>query len=189
MNGQQVGYIRVSSIDQNTGRQLEGVELDKRFEEKRSGKDTKRPALQECLSYLREGDTLHVHSIDRLARNLSDLQSIVDGLTSRGVAVCFHKEGMTFDGNSDNPMNTLMLQMLGAFAQFERSMIRERQREGIAKAKAEGKMLGRQSKLTAEDLATMQALKEAGTPLAEIGRRFGMTRQGIYKALKRTGQE
>lgn len=90
--GHQVGYIRVSSIDQNTDRQLSGIELNKTFSEKISGKDINRPQLQECLEYLREGDTLHVHSIDRLARNLADLQGIVADLTGRGISVKFHKE-------------------------------------------------------------------------------------------------
>jgi len=130
INGQQVGYIRVSSLLQNESRQLEGIELDITFTDKISGRDKERPELTNCLNHLRQGDTLHVHSIDRLARNLRDLESIVSSLTGRGVAVQFHKEGLTFTGD-DNPMNTLMLQVMGACAQFELSMIRERQREGI----------------------------------------------------------
>ena len=126
------GYIRVSSLDQNEDRQLAdlGLNLDKTFTDKCSGKDMKRPELQKALEHVREGDTLHIHSIDRLARNLVDLQSIVEELTGRGVTVVFHKENLTFSGESD-AMHKLMFQMMGAFAEFERSMIRERQREGI----------------------------------------------------------
>lgn len=125
MKGHCVGYIRVSSFSQNTDRQLFGISLDKIFEEKASAKDTNRPVLKDCLEYLREGDELHVHSIDRLARNLIDLQTIVSDLNGKGVSVVFHKENLTFTGNIENPMNKLMLQMMGAFAEFERNLIKE----------------------------------------------------------------
>ena len=92
MSGKQIGYIRVSTIDQNTDRQLHGITLDKVFEDKCSGKDANRPQLKECLSYLRDGDTLHIHSIDRLARSLRDLLNIVEELLGRGVKIIFHKE-------------------------------------------------------------------------------------------------
>jgi len=128
--GQLVGYIRVSTLDQNTSRQeeqLSGFELDRTFIDKASGKDTARPQLQEAIKYCREGDKLIVHSMDRLARNLDDLRAIVRGLTDRGVAVQFVKENLTFIGE-DSPMSKLMLSVMGAFAEFERSLIKERQR-------------------------------------------------------------
>ena len=134
-----VGYIRVSSVEQNTDRQLEGQELDKVFTDRASGKDTKRPQLQAALDYLREGDELVVHSMDRLARNLDDLRRIVLDLTKKGVHVRFVKENLTFSGE-DSPMSNLLLSLLGAVAEFERSMIRERQREGIALAKKKGRL-------------------------------------------------
>jgi DNA invertase Pin-like site-specific DNA recombinase len=143
MKGHSVGYIRVSSYGQNTDRQLSEVPLDKVFEEKASAKDTMRPVLQECLDYLRNGDELHVHSIDRLARNLVDLQTIVSNLNGKGVLVVFHKENLTFTGSNENPINKLMLQMMGAFAEFERKLIKERQREGIAQAQKKGTRIGR----------------------------------------------
>jgi len=127
--GKRVGYIRVSTIDQNTDRQLEGVEIDKRFTDKASGKDTQRPQLQAALEYLRDGDVLVVHSMDRLARNLDDLRRIVLGLIKRGVVVEFEKERLTF-ASEDNAMSNLLLSVMGAFAEFERALIRERQREG-----------------------------------------------------------
>jgi DNA invertase Pin-like site-specific DNA recombinase len=185
-DGRSVGYVRVSTGDQNTVRQLDGVKLDKVFTDNCTGSTIKRTALENLLKYVRAGDVLHVHSIDRLARNLIHLQQLVKQLHGKGVAIVFHKERMILDSRSgNNPLCNFVVQMLGAFAEFELACIKERQREGIAKAKAEGRMLGRQSKLTAEDIAEMQAMKNAGTSMTEIGKHFNMTRQGIYKALKR----
>ena len=137
-----VGYIRVSTVEQRSERQLDSVVLDKVFEDKCSGKDKNRPQLQALMNYVREGDAVHVHDISRMARNLEDLISIVNELTQRGIQVSFHKENLTFTGTA-NPMQDLMLNMLGAVYQFERSMLLERQREGIKKAKEEGKYQGR----------------------------------------------
>src|SRR4051812_25363204 len=137
-----IGYIRVSSEGQNTDRQLDNVTLDKRFIDKVSGASKDRPELNACLQYIRTGDTLHIHSIDRLARSLRDLQELVDALVQRGVTVQFHTERLTFT-NEENPVSTMMLQMLGMIAQFERTLTKKRQREGIDIAKAKGKHLGR----------------------------------------------
>ena len=183
MSGQQVGYIRVSSYDQNTSRQLEGVELGKIFEEKVSAKNTDRPQLQACLEYLREGDTLHVHSIDRLARNLVDLQELVGRLTSKGVSVRFHKESLVFTGQ-DDAIARLTLQMMGAFAEFERAMIKERQREGIAKAKAEGRCLGRKAKLGPDQVAEIRDKLSIGVSKKAIAEELGISRQTLYVALR-----
>lgn len=135
-----VAYIRVSTVDQNTDRQLAdvGIEFDKAFEDKASGKDTQRPQLQAMLEYVREGDTLHVHSIDRLSRSLEDLISSVKSLNAKGVAVKFHKENLEFTAEKSSPMNDLILNIFGAVAQFERALSKERQMEGIAKAKEKG---------------------------------------------------
>lgn len=183
MSGQQVGYIRVSSYDQNTSRQLEGVELGKIFEEKVSAKNTDRPQLQACLEYLREGDTLHVHSIDRLARNLVDLQELVGRLTSKGVSVRFHKENLVFTGQ-DDAIARLTLQMMGAFAEFERAMIKERQREGIAKAKAEGRCWGRKAKLGPDQVAEIRDKLSIGVSRKAIAEELGISRQTLYAALR-----
>lgn len=177
--GQRVGYQRVSTVDQNTHRQLDGVELDKVFSDKASGKDTQRPQLAACLEYIREGDTLVVHSMDRLARNLEDLRRIVRELTGQGVQVQFMKENLTFAGD-DSPMNTLLLSMLGAVAEFERSMILERQREGIALAKAAGKYKGRKASLTEEQAGELRARVAAGEAVAALAKEFGVSRQTIY---------
>src|SRR5712691_11411778 len=148
--GQRVGYVRVSTFDQNTERQLDGVKVDKTFTDKSGGKDTKRPQLTAALEYIRDGDTLIVHSLDRLARNVEDLRRIVRELNDRGVSVEFVKNRLTFSGGAD-PTARLMLTMLGAFAEFERELIRERQREGIALAKAKGVYKGRKKALGPED--------------------------------------
>lgn len=183
MKGQNVGYIRVSSSSQNTERQLSGVDLDRVFTDKASGKDTQRPELANCLRHVREGDTLHVHSIDRLARNLKDLQNIIEDLISDGVTVKFYKENLVFEATTANPMQTLMLQMLGAFAQFERSLIRERQREGIEAARAKGKRLGAPTKTTAKQAAEIKARIDQGHEKAKVARDYGISRTTLYKVL------
>lgn len=180
-NGKRVGYIRVSSEDQNESRQLVGIQLDKRFIDKASGKDTKRPQLQAALDYLREGDVLVVHSMDRLARNLDDLRRIVLGLTEKGVVVEFEKERLTFDG-SENAMSNLLLSVMGAFAEFERSLIRERQREGIAQAKRNGVYKGRKPSLNADQAKELRMRVAKGEEKrAALAREFRISRQTLYE--------
>jgi DNA invertase Pin-like site-specific DNA recombinase len=183
MSGQQVGYLRVSTQEQNTQRQLDGVELDKRFEDKASGKDTKRPELERCLSHLREGDVLHVHSMDRLARSLDDLRKLVKDLNARGVVVRFHKENITFTGD-DSPMANLLLSMLGAVGEFERTIIRERQREGIVKAKERGVYKGRKPALTPEQVSRLQSRATSGESKALLARDFKISRETVYQYIK-----
>src|SRR5918995_5690395 len=161
MTGQRVGYIRVSTLDQHEGRQLEGVELDRTFTDHASGKDTKRPQLEQMLSFVRSGDTVIVHSMDRLARNLDDLRRIVQTLTNKGVRIEFVKEHLTFTGE-DSPMSSLMLSVMGAFAEFERSLIKERQREGIAQAKKRGAFRGRKKVLSQAAVAELRQQIAAG---------------------------
>jgi len=177
-----VGYIRVSSLDQNIERQLEGVKLDKVFTDKASGKDTARPQLQAALEYLREGDLLLVHSMDRLARNLDDLRRIVLDLTKKGVHVQFVKENLTFTGE-DSPMSNLLLSLLGAVAEFERSMIRERQREGIALAKKAGVYKGRKPSLTSVQVAEIRRRAAAGETKTGLATEYRVSRQTLYAAL------
>lgn len=181
--GQRVGYIRVSTSDQNTARQLDGVELDRIFEDKASGKDAKRPKLQELLAYVREGDTVIVHSMDRLARNVDDLRRIVTELSGRGVQVEFKREGVIF-GGQDNPMNTLLLTMLGAVAEFLRAQNLENQREGIAKAKQAGAYKGRKKVLTPEQVSQVKERAAAGEQKTALARELGVSRETLYKALK-----
>jgi DNA invertase Pin-like site-specific DNA recombinase len=180
--GKRIGYIRVSSIDQNTARQLDGVELDKVFTDKASGKDTNRPQLKAALDYLRDGDVLVVHSMDRLARNISDLLNTVQTLNDRGVVVEFVKEGLTFTGD-DSAISKLMLSIMGGVAEFERAMIRERQLEGIAKAKQAGKYRGRQSTMTAAQVKEIRHRSVGGENKSALAREFMLSRQTIYNIL------
>lgn len=180
-----VGYIRVSTVDQNLDRQLAGLELDKVFEDKASGKDRNRPGLKGCLEFLREADTLFVHSIDRLARDLYDLQGLVNSLTGKGVTVRFVKEGLTFAPDaSAAPMDKMLLQVLGAFAEFERAMIRERQREGLAIARAKGRKHGRPKAASGENRSAIIARSKAGENKAALAREFGVSRGLVYRILK-----
>lgn len=183
MTGQNVGYVRVSTLLQNTSRQLDGVALHKVFEDHASGKDTARPQLTACLAHLREGDTLHVHSMDRLCRNLDDLRKIVKELTSRGVTVKFHKENLSFTGE-DSPMSNLLLSMLGAVAEFERSLILERQREGIAIAKDQGKYKGRKPSLDEQRVLELRRRAGAGEKKTALAREFGISRETIYTYIR-----
>jgi DNA invertase Pin-like site-specific DNA recombinase len=185
--GQRVGYVRVSTLDQSTARQLEGVLVDRIFEEKASGKDTQRPALAECLAYLRDGDTLVVHSLDRLARNAEDLLRLVRELTGRGVRVDFYREGLRFGGGNADPMAALMLTCLGAFAQFERALIRERQREGIAIARRKGIYRGRKPSLSPEQVAELRArAAQPGINKSALARELRISRETMYSYLRQS---
>ena len=184
-SGKRVGYIRVSTLDQNTDRQLDGVELDKTFTDKASGKDTKRPELKRALEYLREGDTLLVHSMDRLARNLDDLRKIVKDLTGRGVAVEFIKEHLTFTGE-DSSMSILLLSIMGAFAEFERALLRERQREGITLARRKGVYKGRSPSLTPDRVAELRKRVLSGERKSILAREFGISRETLYRYIRQT---
>jgi len=182
--GKRIGYIRVSTVLQNTARQLDGIELDKVFTDKASGKDTNRPQLQACLEFIREGDTLIVHSMDRLARNVVDLRNIVADLSKKGVTVRFEKEGMTFAGDA-SPINNLLLTMLGGVAEFERALIRERQQEGIVAAKAKGDVYkGRKPALTPQQAAELIQRAKGGESKVQLAQEFGISRQAVYDYMK-----
>jgi DNA invertase Pin-like site-specific DNA recombinase len=182
---QRIGYIRVSSLDQNSERQLDGVHLDKVFNDEASGKDTNRPQLQAALNHVRAGDTLVVHSMDRLARNVEDMLRLVREMNDRGVSVEFIKENMSFTAGTDDPRSILMFTMLSAFAQFERSLIRERQREGIALAKAKGTVYkGRKPALNAERIAQLREQAAAGANRTKLAKEFGISRETLYQYIR-----
>ncbi len=185
MLGQRIGYIRVSTIDQNTERQLEGIEVAKVFTDKASGKDTRRPQLEALMSFVRTGDTVVVHSMDRLARNLDDLRRIVQTLTAKGVRIEFVKEHLTFTGE-DSPMASLMLSVMGAFAEFERALIHERQREGIALAKQRGAYKGRKKSLSEAAITELRQRLNTGMTKAQLAREFGISRETLYQYLRVT---
>lgn len=183
MSGQRIGYVRVSSVGQNTERQLDGVKLDRVFEDKASGKSVDRPELAALLSHVREGDTVVCHSMDRLARNTVSLLTIVKDLTDRGVRVEFVKENLTFTGE-DSAMSNLLLTMLGAVAEFERSLIRERQLEGIAVAKAKGVYSKpRAKRVKKADPVEVARRVAAGESKASIAKAMGVSRQTVYTML------
>tara|TARA_B100000795_G_scaffold116036_1_gene86151 strand:- start:663 stop:1331 length:669 start_codon:yes stop_codon:yes gene_type:complete len=185
MTGQHIGYVRVSSLEQSTYRQLADVKLDRVFEDKVSGKTMDRPQLQACLKDLRQDDVLHVHSIDRLARNMSYLLKLVNDLTTDGVTVHFHKESLVFNGGA-GPIDKLMLQMLGAFSEFGVAMISERQREGIAAAKSRGVRFGAKPKLTAKQVEAIRSRVSQGEAKKALAIEFGVSRQTLYTALANT---
>ena len=182
-----IGYVRVSSADQNTERQLDGEQLTIVFTDKASGKNTDRPQLQALLAgNWPQGSVVVVHSMDRLARSLSDLLQLVENFTTRGLSVEFVKEGKSFrGGDSTDPMDKLMLSMLGAFAEYERTLIRERQREGIAKAKQRGVYRGRQQKIT-DPTTLAQMISDAtalGANKTKVAAKYGVSRETLYKYL------
>ena len=184
MHGQRIGYVRVSSFDQNPERQLDQVQVSKLFTDKASGKDTQRPELDALLSFVREGDTVVVHSMDRLARNLDDLRSLVQKLTRRGVRIEFIKESLAFTGE-DSPMANLMLSVMGAFAEFERALIKERQREGIALAKQRGVYRGRKKALSSELANELRSRAAMGEQKAKLAREYAISRETLYQYLRR----
>lgn len=184
MPGKIIGYIRVSTLDQNPDRQLEGIVLDKKFVEYASGSNTNRPQLAALLDYVREEDVVYVHSLDRLARNLKDLMGLIDQFIKKDVQVVFIKENLTFNGG-DSSMSKLLLSIFGAVAEFEHGLIRERQREGIEKAKKLGKYVGRKKFLSP---AQEEWLKEQITTRRsrrEIAQELGISRPKLYRYIAR----
>ncbi len=177
------GYKRVSTIEQSTDRQLEGIEVQRTFEDKLSGKDRNRPQLDLLLSVLRDGDVVHIHSMDRLARNTRDLLNLVEEIVGKGCKVVFHTEHLTFEPNKTDPYQQLMMTMLGAVAQLERSLILQRQKEGIAIAKANKKYKGGKNKLSPEQVAELKELSKTKS-VAALARQFGITRPTCYAYLK-----
>ena len=175
-----VGYRRVSTEDQNLDRQELG-EVERTFEEKISGKDTEREALQEMIAFVRDGDEVLVHSIDRLARALRDLQNIIQKLNDKGVSISFLSERLSFSANTSDPFAKLQLQIIGSVAEFERNIIRKRQAEGIAKAKAKGVYKGR--KKTIDDRRIYE-LSDIGMSQNQIANEMGITRISVYRYLK-----
>lgn len=184
MPGKKIGYIRVSTLDHNYERQLEGIKLDNCFTDTASGKSMARPELLKMLTFIREGDTVIIHSMDRLARNLDDLRKLVQELTGKNIKVEFIKEGLSFTGD-DKPMSKLLLSVMGAFAEFERSLIKERQREGIALAKKKGLYKGRRPTLSAEQIIQIRERISNGHKKSHIARDFNISRETLYQYLRK----
>ena len=178
-------YIRVSTIQQNTDRQLVNVECDREFIEKVSGKDTNREELQKLLMVIREGDVFNCHELSRLARNTQDLLKLVDEILNKKAAIKFFKENLYFDGNKkDDPFQKLMLTMLAAISTFERDLMLERQREGIAIAKQKGKYKGRKSNFSDDDLRLIREDFKTSKNKAELAKKWGISRGYLYELAK-----
>lgn len=180
-----VGYIRVSTAQQNTERQLAGVELDKVFTDKLSGKNTERPGLAALLDYVREGDTVHVHELSRLGRSTADMLALIEQFTAKGVVVQFHKEELNTAAN--NAMGRMMLTVIAAVAQAEREMMLERQQEGYAAAKAAGRVPARGNG-KAVDREGITAAIIAGSSVRSIASDFGVSTQTVQR-IKREHQD
>jgi DNA invertase Pin-like site-specific DNA recombinase len=183
MSSQKIGYVRVSSSDQNPDRQLQEIVLDRKFVDMITGSKLKRPSLDACIEYVREGDILFIDSIDRLARNLRDLQEIIKTIVAKGVIVKFVKENLSFSATEVDPIANLTLHLMGAFAEFERNMIRARQREGIDLAKKLGKPTGRPAVVTEKLTLEAKQLKSEGISIRQIAFRLKTSRATIYKML------
>lgn len=186
--GKRIGYVRVSTVDQNPERQLEGIELDKRFIDYASGGTINRPQLDALLGYVRDDDTVMVHSLDRLARNVKDLRKVVDQLLAKKVSVHFVKEGIIFNGDQ-SPMSDLLLSIIGAIAEFEHAIILERLREGIAIAKKAGKYKGRQSRLNKEMVEKIKIEMQTRKNKSKIARDLNISRSSLYEYLRRMQQQ
>ncbi len=176
-------YIRVSTILQNTERQLNDVSCDRVYLDKLSGKDTNRPQFQLMMSNLRSGDVVNVHSLDRVGRNTKDILGIVETIKEIGATIKFHKENLTFDGSKNDLYSDLMLTILSGFATFERNIILERQREGIEIAKQKGKYKGGKQKFKSSDKEEIKKLIEDGISISEISRIMNCSRPTIYKVI------
>ena len=174
-----IAYLRVSSVDQSLDRQ--DIQADKTFEEKLSGKDRNRPALAAMIEYIREGDIVKVWDISRLARDLIDLQNIITEINDKGATIQFITENLTFSPDVDNPMATMQLQMMGAFAQFERAVKRQRQLEGIAIKKAKGGYKGGKKQI---DRTKVIELRSEGHSTYKIADLMNISRMSVHRILK-----
>jgi len=186
--GKIVGYTRISTPEQNAESQLSGLQIDKWFKEEASAKDTNRPVLQELLNYLRDDDIVYVQRMDRLARNIDDLRSLVKIINGKGASIKFIAEGMIFDGQ-DSPVSNLMLTVIGAFGEFERRIARERQLEGIEVAKSKGKYKGRKPSLSKDEFEKVKhMIYNLGMSKAKVAREFSVSSMTIYQYLRGISQ-
>jgi DNA invertase Pin-like site-specific DNA recombinase len=186
--GKKIGYIRVSTKLQNTDRQLDNIDLDLIFTDKASGGDTNRPALKELLNYIRDDDVIYVHCMDRLARKLNDLKSIIKTINDKKATITFVKEGLTFENKKDSHIASLMLNMMGAFSEFEYGHIKERQLEGVAKAKEKG-VYSRYRSLSEEQVNEIKNILAQETKLnrinkTELAQQYGICKSTLYKYIK-----
>ena len=184
MTGKRIGYIRVSTVEQNPDRQLEGMTLDKRFVDHASGSLMSRPQLDLMMEYVREEDKVFVHSMDRLARSVKHLRSLIDEIVNKGASIHFVKENLTFCCEK-SPVADLMLMLMGAVAEFELARIRERQLEGIKLAKKKGLYRGKPRMFNeAQKQHMYNDFHNFKRPVKEIAKMFGVSQVTIYTYLK-----
>lgn len=183
MTGKKIGYIRVSTTDQNPDRQLENISLDKKFIDYSSAKSTNRPQLKSMLDFVREDDVVVIHSMDRLARNVKDLKNVVDALISKKVLVHFIKENLVFT-KDESATSNLILHLMGAFAEFEYAFIRERQREGIEVAKKKGIFRGRNKKMNSEKIEILKNDLKTRKSKTMIAKDLGISRFTLYRYIQ-----
>jgi DNA invertase Pin-like site-specific DNA recombinase len=180
----ELAYKRVSTSDQNTARQLVGVDIDRDFVDIASGKNTERPQLQALLQMVRADDVIHIHELSRLGRSVKDLLEIVEQIVVIGASVKFHKENLIFSSNSKNSFQSLMLNLLSSIAQFERDLLLERQREGIEIAKKLGKFTGKKSRFTHEELIQIKEDFKSTKSKKKLAEKLGISRSYLYELVK-----
>lgn len=174
-----IGYVRVSSVQQNNERQLDGIQLDRVFTEAASGKNAEREQLKAMIAYVREGDVIHCHELSRLGRSVKDTLNIIDEIKAKGASVVFHKEGITA-GAEETAASKMMLNVFAAVAQMEREMMLERQAEGIAAAKAAGRIVGRGNGKDVDRVGIVSALA-AGGSIRRIAADFNVSTQTVQR--------
>lgn len=177
-------YVRTSTTHQNDARQLVDNDYDRIFEDKLSGKNTDRQQLQLMLDIIRPNDRIEVHEMSRLARNTRDLLELVDTITKKGATIHFKKENLTFSSDTNDPIQKLMLTMLGAVAEMERELIASRVREGVALARSEGKYKGRKKKLSDEQIEIVKDMYAKRYSLTKIAKELHISRPTLYGYLK-----
>lgn len=181
-----IGYKRVSTVDQSTARQLAGIELERVYEDHASGANKDRPELKRCLEVLREGDTLHVHAVDRLSRSMRDLLDIVDTVLKAKANLIIYSPRLEFSSQTEDYLQTFQLQLFGIVGQLERAMCRVRQTEGIAHAKQNGTKSGKPFGKQPLDMTRRTEaieLSKQGNNISQIAKAMNLSRASIYKLL------
>jgi len=182
-----IGYKRVSTTEQSTSRQLLNIPLDRVYEDKASGATKDRPELKRCLDALREGDTLHVHAIDRLSRSMRDLLDIVDIVLKAKANLIIYSPRLEINSAGEDFLQTFQLQLWASIGQLERSMSKNRQREGIEVAKLKGTKSGKPFGNQPLDMSLRDRaieLSKEGNNISQIARAMGLSRPSIYKLLE-----
>jgi DNA invertase Pin-like site-specific DNA recombinase len=180
------GYVRISEFEPTQEKQLEGVDLDQKIIEHATAKQFRNEVLKDLLDDLKEGDELHVHSIDRLVVSITGLNRVISRLIDQGVSIHFHREGFVFNGDKDDKIQQLQLETIQKLSQFSRNVTGERQREGMAQAKLEGKQIGRKRVLTDEQAKELKSRANlGGETKTELAKAFGISRKTLYVYLKK----